>query len=326
MLSIIVPVYNVEKYLKRCVDSLVNQTYTDIEIILVDDGSSDKSPLICDDYAEKYENVKVYHKQNGGAVSAYILGIKKSRGDYIAFIDSDDWVEVDMYKEMMPHFEDDGINMVFCGYDKVYSDRSSVIDLGVKEGVYDRGDLKVFVNRPNKNFVSMSRCNKIFKREDILALLPYLDENIRFAEDNLFCMTYTMKFFKKAYYVDKTLYHYFFNNESVSTKLNKNKLEQFNSVYEKLYEMDKNNEYTKLINSSYIEFVFKIFRIIRDSECDKKDKYALMKYIVNGDIMKSAKNNCEWECKGIKQKIKRFLIKNKLYKTYYNLDKMTKGK
>ena len=98
--SVIVPVYNVEDYLARCLDSLVNQTLKEIEIIVVNDGSPDNSQKIIDKYAKKYLNIKAYKKENGGLSDARNYGIKKANGEYIAFIDSDDFVTTDMYEKM----------------------------------------------------------------------------------------------------------------------------------------------------------------------------------------------------------------------------------
>ncbi len=96
MFSVIVPVYNVEKYLHRCVDSILNQTYGDFEVLLIDDGSPDRCPQICDEYAQKDPRVKVIHKPNGGLVSARNAGILAARGDYICYVDSDDWADESM--------------------------------------------------------------------------------------------------------------------------------------------------------------------------------------------------------------------------------------
>ncbi len=98
LFSIIIPVYNVEKYLNKCVDSVLNQTFTDFEVILVDDGSPDNCPAICDSYAEKDKRVRVIHKQNGGLICARKSGLEAARGDYIGFVDSDDWIEENMYE------------------------------------------------------------------------------------------------------------------------------------------------------------------------------------------------------------------------------------
>lgn len=97
--SVIVPVYNAEKYLQECVDSILRQTLADLELILVDDGSTDSSPALCDWYAEQDARVKVIHKPNGRAASARNAGIRAASGDYVAFVDSDDWVSPEMYEK-----------------------------------------------------------------------------------------------------------------------------------------------------------------------------------------------------------------------------------
>ena len=101
LISVIVPIYNVEKYLARCVDSIVNQTYKNLEIILVDDGSPDRCPQMCDDYAEKDSRIKVVHKKNGGLSDARNAGMAVATGEYISFIDSDDWIETSMFELLL---------------------------------------------------------------------------------------------------------------------------------------------------------------------------------------------------------------------------------
>lgn len=98
-ISVIVPVYKVEKYLRACIDSILAQTFTDFELILIDDGSPDNCGAICDEYAEKDARIRVFHKENGGVSSARNLGIERSRGEWIAFVDSDDWVESDKFSK-----------------------------------------------------------------------------------------------------------------------------------------------------------------------------------------------------------------------------------
>lgn len=114
-LSIIVPIYNVEKYLCRCVDSILAQTFTDFELILVDDGSPDGCPAICDGYALKDPRIRVIHKANGGLSDARNAGIDVAQGEYLAFVDSDDWIEPDMYQSMIDMLELHDADMVACG-------------------------------------------------------------------------------------------------------------------------------------------------------------------------------------------------------------------
>ena len=114
MISIIVPVYNMEKYLTQCVSSLINQNYKDVEIILVDDGSTDASPQMCDEFAKQDDRIKVIHKTNGGQGSARNMGLDIANGEYISFIDSDDWVDINMYTHLLSVSEKYDADLVVC--------------------------------------------------------------------------------------------------------------------------------------------------------------------------------------------------------------------
>lgn len=118
-ISIIVPVYNVEKYLARCVESILNQTFKDFELILVDDGSSDKSGVMCEQYAKHDKRIKVLHKENGGLSSARNAGLEIAEGKYIGFIDSDDWIMTDMYQFLFDMTNEFHADIVQCGFRKV---------------------------------------------------------------------------------------------------------------------------------------------------------------------------------------------------------------
>ena len=115
-ISVIVPVYKVEPYLSRCLDSIINQTYRNLEIILVDDGSPDRCGEICDEYARQDSRIRVIHKANGGLSDARNHGIDVAIGDYIAFVDSDDYIATDMYEKMLARLELDNSDMVVCNY------------------------------------------------------------------------------------------------------------------------------------------------------------------------------------------------------------------
>ena len=113
-ISIIIPVYNVEKYLDRCIDSIINQSLKDIEIILVDDGSPDNCPQLCDEWAKKDSRIKVIHKENAGLGMARNTGMQHATGEYIAFIDSDDYVDLDMYAKLLEKAELHNADIVYC--------------------------------------------------------------------------------------------------------------------------------------------------------------------------------------------------------------------
>jgi len=125
MISVIVPVYNVEPYLEKCLDSIVNQTYRDLEILVIDDGSTDDSGRICDEY-RKDERVKVFHTENQGLSCARNLGLDEAHGEWIGFVDSDDWIEPDMYEVLLKRALETGADVVECGFNHLYPAKTVV--------------------------------------------------------------------------------------------------------------------------------------------------------------------------------------------------------
>lgn len=124
MISVIVPIYNVEKYLPKCIDSILGQTCCDLQIILVDDGSPDGCPAICDEYAAKDARIQVIHQKNAGVSAARNAGLAAARGEYIGFVDPDDWIAPEMYETMLNAMERESAELVVCGYDYVEEDGS----------------------------------------------------------------------------------------------------------------------------------------------------------------------------------------------------------
>lgn len=142
MISIIVPIYNVEQYLIQCLESILNQTCRDIEIILIDDGSQDCCGEICDEYARKDNRIKVYHTNNGGLAAARNYGIEKATGEYIGFADSDDWIEPDMFEVLLSQAEKHKAEIAICGCYYEYlgkTETSSVMQNGFE--LYDNRNL-----------------------------------------------------------------------------------------------------------------------------------------------------------------------------------------
>ena len=126
LISIIVPVYNVEKYLKKCVDSIVNQTYKNLEIILVDDGATDNSVKICDELVELDNRIKVYHKKNGGLSDARNYGVERATGDYIGFVDSDDYIDAEMYERLYEAIKKENVDVAECNLKIVYPEKTDL--------------------------------------------------------------------------------------------------------------------------------------------------------------------------------------------------------
>ena len=132
-ISVIIPVYKVEKYLDKCVKSVASQTYKNLEIILVDDGSPDACPQMCDDWAKKDKRIKVIHKQNGGLSDARNAGLDIATGEYIGFVDSDDYIEKEMYEKMVAFLENNCLDIAYAGYKMIYPNKIVYVDENVSE-------------------------------------------------------------------------------------------------------------------------------------------------------------------------------------------------
>lgn len=148
LISIIVPVYNVEKYLYKCIDSICNQTYKNLEIILVNDGSQDKSPSICDKYMARDIRVKVIHKTNGGLSDARNCGLDIASGEYVGFVDSDDWVDNDMYEILLNNLIDNDADLAECGMKLHYPDGSIINEENTEKYILTNKDaLRMFLTQ-----------------------------------------------------------------------------------------------------------------------------------------------------------------------------------
>lgn len=147
LISIVIPVYNVEEYFDKCMQSVLNQTYKNLEIILVDDGSTDASGRMCDIYASQDARVRVVHKENGGLVSARKAGVVLATGEYTSYIDSDDWVDVDMYENIVRQMRGTDIDIVLFGSKKEYPERTEIRKENLEPGVYRKCELENMIRK-----------------------------------------------------------------------------------------------------------------------------------------------------------------------------------
>ena len=237
--SIIVPVYNVEEYLEKCLDSLINQTFKDIEIIIVNDGSPDNSEKIINKYIEKYHNIKYLKKKNGGLSSARNYGIKHAKGEYILFIDSDDYIENNMTELM---------------YNKIINDNSDIV---VCEFNYDFGNKKIrsysnldYTSDPKKKYLLTPpmACIRMYKKE--------LFNDIKFREgiyyEDLEINPKMVLYAKKISFLDEALYNYVIRDNSIMrTREFNNKLHDIYDVLDYNYKL-LNNDYPNEVEYMYI--------------------------------------------------------------------------
>lgn len=200
-LSIIMPVYNVERYLREAVDSVIAQTFTDWELILVDDGSTDSSPAICDKYAESDSRIKVIHQQNGGLSAARNSGLRASTGHIIGFVDSDDWIDDRMYEKMMNAMESTQADMVLCGYSFEWQNRTKVKRPMPTDSLldYHQAMRALFENRAIESY----SWDKIYRRKIITSEYP-VGRNY----EDLAVMHKWMNNIQRLCVLDEPLYHY----------------------------------------------------------------------------------------------------------------------
>lgn len=203
-ISIIVPVYNTEKYIGRCIESIQNQTYTNLEIILVDDGSKDDSLTICQKYADKDSRIKVLHtKKNSGVSNARNMGIEHSTGEYIGFIDSDDYIEKTMY-ETLVRYSDDRV-LPICTYNMVDENKTILAQKEIGDTVGEVAVKDFFLLC--ENILLNSPVNKLYESTIVKKNNIRFDVNLSLGEDFLFVMQY-IEYIEKFYIIDVPLYNY----------------------------------------------------------------------------------------------------------------------
>lgn len=234
LLSIIIPVFNVESYIEQCVDSVLNQTYRNIEVLLIDDGSTDSSGEICDRFAEKDSRVKVIHQSNRGAAAARNVGIANAKGEYAAFVDSDDWIEAEMYERMMLHIAD--VDLVSSGIVVDAWGRRLVDEYS--EGKKQEDDYKYIlktmvydIERSFRHLFTNAVWNKLFRTEILRKVERDDIVGLQYEEDSVLVWRYLL-LANSMYVLHKSFYHYRIREDSVShKKIERNYLSIANKMY-----------------------------------------------------------------------------------------------
>jgi len=212
-ISIIVPVYNVEKYIDECINSIIDQSFKDFELLLIDDGSTDRSGIICDDYSFKDPRIIVIHKENGGQSLARNIGLDNATGDYIGFIDSDDWIHKDMYKLLYDRAIEFDADITACNILSINRDNTQIIFCSdPSDYLYDRDSAEKELSL-NERF-TFSPCNKLYKK--CLFKNTRFKEGIIFEDEDLLYKIIHQS--NIVYYTGIVYYYYRFNDESTTRK------------------------------------------------------------------------------------------------------------
>lgn len=293
LVSIIVPIYNVEKYLEQCIDSILNQSYKNLEIILVDDGSPDNCGKICDRYAKSDKRIKVIHKKNGGLSEARNFGLDIARGEYIVFVDSDDYINVHMIKILLENIKKYSTDIVICNFN-CFENINVVernLSKNIKIGIYNNIDIikEYFLSSPMELVVAW---NKIYKRK-------LFDKDTYFPINRLYedlATSYKLYFkAQKICILDNRLYYYRKRDNSITNSISKKNIEDLIStikesyILAKNYKLDLDKEVGQYIINMYYGLIILLYdnNLLDDSKCFIDDLNHFIKQHVNiNDIIK----------------------------------------
>lgn len=321
-LSIIVPVYGVEKYIDKCLNSLVKQSLKEIEIIVVNDGTKDNSQKIIDKYVKKYpDKIKSYIKENGGQGSARNYGLEKANGEYIGYVDSDDFVEKDMYKKLYNKAKENNYDIVVCGNYNVSED-------------YQNKNIDTFINNYNTDlenifFGKMAVWNKIYKRDILIKNKLEFKEKVWY-EDLAFTLKAIMNSNTFAF-IDEPLYDYLIREGSTMNNSNVQRnleiLDAFNDILSYIQHNKKEEYFSKIeflaIDHIYISAIVRVLKAEADDKVKRETINKLIDYI--NKKFPNYKNNKYINTLSKNRKIIYKLINIKMYGLINLIFKVKKG-
>lgn len=327
--SVIVPIYNVEKYLNACVESVLNQTFSDFELILVDDGSPDNCPKICDEYKEKDSRVKVIHKDNGGLAAARQSGIKIAEGDYVLNLDSDDAIEPDTLQTAYDIIKSNPCDIISFSYKWV--ENSKVINITedcLLEGYYNRNDMEaklfpVLLMDKDMNHVSFYLAGKVIKRELLTPIQLNVNPKISLGED-LCCVFPCYLSAQNVYISKKRAYLYTKRTDSMSKEFNTNQVFLVENLMKEIssVKLEKPLDFFEQLSRYSAFMCFAILAAAAEGNHYKSAKI-LKKNILNSVHINEIKK-AEFEKVSLKCKIGFFLMKRKLFGSTFLFLNITK--
>lgn len=290
-ISVIIPVYNVKNYLKRCLDSLINQTFfNEVEIILIDDGSTDGSELICDDFTKKYYNIITIHQHNTGPAIARNNGIKIAKGDYIMFVDSDDYIDdLELIKKIIEIIIEDNPDLIMYGYKKIFDDSNKIIS---KKLLDKRKEWNINY-LIQTNFYKDCPWNKIIKKSFLIQNNIFFPNNM-LSEDIDFCAKILLNInLQRIKIINENPYVYTQRKKTISKSIS---AKHVNDIYEMLkmnyiYTENKNNIVNNFLAYEYVMSLGIINSKLKPINLDVKivKQFYSLKSLLNYDLCKKVK-------------------------------------
>ena len=272
LLTVVIPVYNVEKYLNRCLKSILVQEWKNYDIILVDDGSTDRSPQICDDYVKAYDFISVIHKENGGLSEARNTGLSQAKGEYVYFPDSDDWLEPDTFIALAEALESQKFDIISFNREFVKGEEDVIVSDSVETQVFDGKD--AFVQMLKHSYITGFANDKVYRKS------LFTDHNIQFPIGKYYeDLGTNYKLFlsaKRVYATNQKYYHYLIDNpDSITQSWNEKKFRDMFEFYKEVFystfvRSQLNQEELQISQLYYVNGLTHILASLYKSKLDKK--------------------------------------------------------
>ena len=327
LVSVVIPIYNVEKYLNRCISSIVSQTYSNLEIILIDDGSPDNCPQICDEWAKKDSRIIVVHKKNEGLGRARNTGIDHARGTYICFFDSDDYIEPDTIEACVEAACENNADLVVFGHDNVTPDMhvlGSHIPTPPKK--LFSGEEITTALLPNSLYCNlktgedwnmvMSSCNKLYSMDVIKRSGWRFASEREIISEDFYSLTELHGHLDRVYVIDRVFYHYTVNRSSLSRSYRPDRFERIKVFYEAMISLSQRMGIRDVMDQAIKGVTFGItvgaMKQIVAADLGFKQRYRDLRKIIKDDFLKELVRGTDFSGAGLQKKL--------LYRaTKYNL-------
>lgn len=315
--SIIVPIYGVEQYINQCIESIINQTYKNIEIILVDDGSKDNCPNICDEYAKIDSRISVVHKENGGLVSARKAGAELATGDYVCCVDGDDYIDLNYIEEINKITQNQLFDIVCCGYHQTMPNKTIDVMVNAEVGAYDK---KCLQEKIYPNLILNSRGSyflptvwaKAIKRDLYKFYQMQVPNEVSMGEDGA-CTVPCIAHANSMYISEKCLYYYRFNPSSMTKS--KKALKWEGQLYIANHLRNMLDLSIADFQEQYYRRVEKGFFTVAKSQFNRNEAYQIIKdeilMMYDQKVFLEAIENAKY--KGSKMTVIDFFVKNKIF-------------
>ena len=327
-ISIIIPIYNVEKYIHKCLTTVVNQTLKDIEIILVNDGTKDNSMEICEEFIKNDSRIKVINKENGGLMSAWIAGVKASTSEYIGFVDSDDWIDENFFECLYENILKYNADIVVGRYQAELPDGKS-IPYVIEDGIYQGGNeikhlLSLYMTSMlyQTPAISICRWDKLYKRDLFLKNFEYFNQKISLGEDVNTNFAIISDCEKVVVLHDAASYHYRLNNLSIANTYKKDQINNIMILNETLYNIaEKKVIDTNIIDIFIGNMIFEeIKKTIMTNMVSKEKKKIILSIMNNNECARKLDSFCSKKSKAHRMYVK--MIRLKMYVPCYMIAKM----